>query len=330
MTMTVAQRAAMLADLNAEQFAPLDTASFPNFQEASAPESHDNRFAKHWTDTPLTASAAALRHFVSDPDADSLERVGNEIGHEGFRDEVRQRKGERIAQLFMQARPGYVASDENLDRVTATMAYNYLPPSDRNAPTRELIDRLIDTGAWDVQHLCAVYDALDNEGSLEVQTGEPRNLSESERLRVARLAQSGRPDQAIGFYLECALPDVEPSLELLNDPQYRAVCDSASWTVWETITTDYTPTASREAFLRRHCGQRPITLPLLDAAWAALKQREAGYERSAILGQIERPEKAQPVSGREIDALSDEAVDQLYHSSLRAYADQIRRSRPLV
>jgi hypothetical protein len=63
----------------------------------------DGRFAKHWDDTPLSASATALRQFVLDPDAASLERVGAETGNIGFIDEVRQRRRESVAAAFKRA-----------------------------------------------------------------------------------------------------------------------------------------------------------------------------------------------------------------------------------
>jgi hypothetical protein len=205
-----------------------------------------------------------------------------------------------------------------------TLAFNGLSAAQQQGSLQEMTDDLISADLWTAPNLKSCYQALHEQGLLDVPAGEPRNLSESERLRVARLAQSGRPDQAIGFYLECALPDEEPTLEVLNNPDYRQVCDSAVWCVWETVTHDYTPTAAREAFLRRHCGHRPITLPLLNAAWDALKQREAGFERSEILSQIQQ--ETPPPSIREIDALDDAAVDRLYHSTLRQYADQFRRT----
>ena len=39
-----------------------------------------------------------------------------------------------------------------------------------------------------------------------------------------------------------------------------------------------------------------------------------------------RPQESQPVSEKQIDALDDAAVDRLYHDSLRAYSDSIRRA----
>ena len=80
----------------------------PALNELPPAQSHDARFAKDWRDTPLTASANALRAFISDPDAASLERVGEEAGNAAFIDEVRERKGESVAQRFKAACQDYI------------------------------------------------------------------------------------------------------------------------------------------------------------------------------------------------------------------------------
>jgi hypothetical protein len=323
MPMTAAQRAAMLADLNTEKFAPLDTASFPNFQEASAPESHDNRFSKHWTDTPLNASATALRQFVTDPPLDVLSRVGEETGNAGFRDEVRDRKGEAVAGSFKRANPDYLPTDNNYRLMATTLAFN--AGVQQEGDLRDIVDDLIDAGFWTVTNLTSTYRALDAEGMLEVAAGTARQLSSSERLRVTRLAQAGHVDQAIGEYLKCALDGdgEELGMELLNDPNYRQVCDEAVWSVFADITYDYVPSAEREAYMQRHCAGRPVTLALLQTAWAACQKHEGNYARQEIISQV-RPE-TQPPTERELDALQDNEIDALYHSSLRALADSYRR-----
>jgi hypothetical protein len=33
--------------------------------------------------------------------------------------------------------------------------------------------------------------------------------------------------------------DEDPTVELMNDPNYREVFDAAVWTVWENITDEY-------------------------------------------------------------------------------------------
>jgi hypothetical protein len=83
------------------------------------------------------------------------------------------------------------------------------------------------------------------------------------------MAQAGRADEAIAEFLRCSLDSEEPTLEMVNDPEDRDVCDTAVWTVSESISNDYVPTPTRDAFMRRHCAGRPITVALLQSAWAA-------------------------------------------------------------
>jgi len=60
-------------------FGGIDLSQFPSLQPPPPATSRDDgRFAKDWRDTALSASASALRKFVSDPDVSALERVGEE------------------------------------------------------------------------------------------------------------------------------------------------------------------------------------------------------------------------------------------------------------
>jgi hypothetical protein len=77
---------------------------------------------------------------------------------------------------------------------------------------------------------------------LDVPAGSSRSLSTAERLKVMRMAQSGRVDQAIGEYLKYALVDEEPTLDMVTDPSYRSLCDEAVLYVFETAEVDYSPT----------------------------------------------------------------------------------------
>jgi len=329
-SMTAAQQRANTSEWAAEKFAPLDLTGFPSLQEPSAPETHDGRFAKHWTDTPLTASATALRKFVTDPDTEALERVGNEIGHEGFRDEVRQRKGESIAAAFKRANPAYLATDNNYRLMATTLAFNALPASQQEGELDEIVADLIDAGFWTVTNLTSTYRALDAEGLLDVPAGTARNLSDRERLHVTRLAQVGRSEEAVSQYLQYALDGEEPSMEIFHDPAYRQCCDDAVFTVFEAYQSDYAPTPERERYLLRYAAGRPLTLTLLTQAWRACQQNEQRHERGELLTAYQRPEETAPPSPKEIDALDNAAVDRLYHDSLKEYARSFRRSQGVL
>ena len=169
---------------------------------------------------------------MSEPDSESLERVGAEIGHEGFRDEVRQRRGETIAEQFKRANPDYIPTHHNYQVVASTLAFNALPASEQNGTTDDIVAALIDSGHWTVGNLTAFYHALNAEGLLDVPAGSARNLSTAERLKVTRLAQAGHVDQAIREYLKCALDGEEPDIEMLNNPAYTEVCNDACYAVF--------------------------------------------------------------------------------------------------
>jgi hypothetical protein len=306
-------------------FGGIDLSQFPHLQSPPPATSRDDgRFAKDWRDTALSASASALRKFVTDSDTEALERVGNEIGHEGFRDEVRQSKGESIAAAFKRANPAYLATDNNYQLMATTLAFNALPASQQEGELDEIVADLIDAGFWTVTNFTSTYRALDAEGLLDVPAGTARNLSDRERLHVTRLAQVGRTEDAVSQCLQYALDGEEPSMEILHDPAYRQCCDDAVFTVFEAYQSDYAPTPERERYLLRYAASRPLTLTLLTQAWRACQQNEQRLERGELLTAYQRPEDTPPTE-RELDALQDNEVETLYHASLRKYADQFRR-----
>jgi hypothetical protein len=327
MSLTPEQQRAIIEKESAwtdENFGQLDLSAFPALAPQPVPETHDSKFAREWSDTGLNRSAANLRHFIEDPGVEALERVGNETGDPGYLREVRERKGETVAQQFKRTCPGYLPTNANLDSMVEVMAFNHLPTSQQDADTEGLIDRLVSVGAWTVANLTGCYRALDEQGLLQIPAGQPRNLTDAERLRVTRLAQLGHADQAISEYLQCALDGEEPTLELINDPDYRQVCDDAVWAVFEDSQNDYYATPERRAYLARYCGGRPLTLMLMQAAWAACQASEAKHERGELLSQYQRPQDTAPPTAKDLDNMGDAEFERLYKDSIRAYAQSIR------
>ena len=310
-------------------FGGIDLSAYPALNELPPERSRDDgRFARDWRDTALSASASALRKFVADPDVEALERVGAETGHEDYRAEVRDRREETTAAAFKRACPSYLPTTRNYELIAQTLSFNALSDSQQEGTIEEQVAALIDGGHWTVTNLTACYSALNAEGLLDVAAGSARNLSTAERLKVTRLAQAWHVDQAIGEYLRCALDNEEVTLDMVNDPDHRQVCDEAVWNVFADITYDYVPTPEREAYLLRHCAGRPITLPLLQSAWSACRANEQRHQRGELLNSCQNPQA--PETPTNLDALSDDAVTDLYHRSLKTYADQFRRGGPGV
>ena len=297
-----------------ENFGGIDLSAFPNLQAPPSEPKDDGRFARSWQDTDFSRSASALRSFVSSPDADALERVGNETGNQNFLADVRDQRAERIVLEFKFRNPAYLPTDENFRSMVTTLAFNALPPSEQGGDPRDLVDVLADRGHWTVENLQRVFDALNREGLLEVETGTARNLTEREKLRVSRLAQRGQLDEALGEYLRCSLDGEEPDMSMLSDPRYTDACNAAVFFVFNATQLDYQPTPEREAYLLRYCGSRPLTIPLLQQAWRSCQQGERRQDRSELIASFE-PTQPTP---KDIDALEDNDVDRLYHESLRA------------
>ena len=323
MPLTSAQHAALMEDFNAEQFAPLDLSAFVDLQEQPATEARDDRWSRDWRDTPLNASAAALRAFVTDPPLDVLDRVGQETGNDDFRAEVRDRKGELVATAFMRECPDYFRSDANYRAIAETVAFNSsLSASEQEQDIDEVVALLIERGFWIKNRLVDAYHALREGGYLDVAEGSTRALTSAERLRVTRLAQSGRVDAAIGEHLKCALDGEEPGLSILDDPNYLGACNSAVYAVFSDTQFDYSPTPEHEDYLSRYAGSRPLTLELLRQAWKSCQANEQRHERSELLSPLR--EQDQAPSERELNALNDDEVDRLYRASLREYVRSIK------
>lgn len=310
-------------------FGGIDLSGFPNLQAPPPPEPHDDRFARDWRDTGLSRDATALKQFIEDPDTESLERVGSEIGSADYLAEARDRKGEVIAEEFKRRCPDYIPTNRNYEVMVTTLAFNALTTTQQSGTIKEQLDDLMAAGVWTVENLTAAYRALDQEGLLDVAAGSARNLSERERLHVMRLAQTGNTQQAIDQFLRYSLDDDSPSIDLLSDPDYRGALDTAVMFVFETATTDYVPNEERRNFLLHFAAGRPLTFPLLNQAWSTLKAREASYARTEILESAQRREFAPP-SLKQMDDMDDAALDDLYHRSLRHYANSVRQSPGII
>lgn len=309
-----------------QSFGQLDLSAFPALQPHPPETSRDDgRFARAYGDTALKRSAQDLRDFVSNPDLDAMQETGSEM----LLRDVRDQRAEKVVLEFKRANPEYLPTQANYEAITATLSFNALPESDQHGDSDDIVDRLIAGGYWTIGNLEACYRELNRQGLLDVPAGEPRNLSERERLRVSRMAQAGRIEEAIGEYLRCSLDGDEPTLELVNDPKYRGLCDDAVYTVWEETQLDFVPTGSRKAYLLRFAGNRPLTIPLLREAWKSCMASERRSERGQLLNSIEQQQQTPPTPA-EIDNLKDDEVERLYHQSLKAYAETFKRAPGVI
>jgi hypothetical protein len=126
------------------------------------------------------------------------------------------------------------------------------------------------------------------------------------------MAQAGRADEAVGEFLRCSLDGDEPTMELVNDPSYRNLCNDAVLNVFENAQLDYVATPERQRFFLRYAGNRPLTLALLQQAWRACQANEQRHERNELMGVHEKLQQTKPPTVKEIDALADDELDRLY------------------
>ena len=71
--------------------------------------------------------------------------------------------------------------------------------------------------------------------------------------------------------------------------------------------------------MQSYVAGRIPTVRLLDEAWAACQAQERDATRSGLLQQFSKPDDAQEAPN--LDGLSDEAIDSLYHRTLRKIAE---------
>ena len=153
-----------------------------------------------------------------------------------------------------------------------------------------------------------------------------RELNEQEQLEIVRYIQGKDIQAALGQFLFFATNKKEFSspFEILDDPRYRPLTDRAALFVWQHAKIDYSPTPAREDFINNYAAGRPLSLPLLDAAWRACQESE----RKGALQHLLPDEEDNPRNTlEELNELDDGAIDRLMHATKREYAREVRAGR---
>jgi len=145
-----------------------------------------------------------------------------------------------------------------------------------------------------------------------------RPLSEAGRLSVARLCTAGRLAEALTVYLEDRCGNVEETA--LNDPRYKTVFDEAGWTIFVFSTPDFVDGAEVRRYITKHIGNRPVTLPLLRAAFLA-------YRKNGAAEPTSEQSEPQRVSDEDLAAMTDEALASLYGGVLRKHGHDVQKLR---
>lgn len=149
-------------------------------------------------------------------------------------------------------------------------------------------------------------------------------LTEEQKLTVSRMCTQGQLESALMTYLlyKCG----EVGYDFSTDPRYLPATNEAAFFIFKHSTPDFVDSETVQAYLENYIGDRPVTLPLLRAGFAAYKQEQKKVERGLVLGQIEDREN-QAESGptyEELDELSTEEISRLREQTMRLRAKQVK------
>jgi hypothetical protein len=148
-----------------------------------------------------------------------------------------------------------------------------------------------------------------------------RELTESQKLEVIRLAQSGDRLSAIGTYLKHSIGEVGMSkysspIEAMYDPALVPIMSKCAEFVWFHSNSHAVDSPEWHAYKDRILAGRPVTIELLQAIWM---RWQVFLEDRPAPPQAEIPDEPEDVGG-DLNEMSDEEVAQAYRATVRASA----------
>jgi hypothetical protein len=317
MTLNQARRNRIIAEESAKfldpSFAQLDLSSFPDLNHPAQEEfvSED----KHGLNRVVVSGSNQLKALAENPDREALEQIAKETGDPGLVERLQEDREVAEAKAFMSATPSYYRTDENYDAIR-----EYLEERDL---------------AFVRENIAIAHKALSRAGTLQVRPDTPRPLTERDSRAIALQASSGDVEGAVGRFLELRLPktasemwmystSLQEALDGIAAPEYKRLVEEAVWFCWGHGRASYSPTHARRQFIQEYVAGRIPTAKLLDEAWSACQVAEKDALRSTLFGQVQpSPTEQQP----DLDSLTDQQIDKLYHGALRKNAVEAVRQR---
>jgi hypothetical protein len=315
------------------QFGQLDLSGSPdlNHPPADTFELQDRHGFNRVDDAGL-AGINHLKALLANPPREVMEELAKETNNPELISELANERAEEVAHEFRRRNPGYLKCNANWRSMIETLAHNYLGEDDLDV--EEAQDLLISGGLFTVENLTAAFRALDRVGALEYPSNHARPLKAAQRLRAEQLAANGDVLGGIVEYVKGRISEeagyevaftLEDPLEFTTDPAMRPILEEACMFAWETYKKDYSPSPARRRFLREYCAGRFVTVALLDAAWEECKRVERDTTRSALFNQTEKEPAQRTNDTSSLDRLDDAGIDDLYHRTLREYAQAVKR-----
>jgi hypothetical protein len=174
-------------------------------------------------------------------------------------------------------------------------------------------------------NLHTAFTALAHNGQLEMRPGHARNLDQTEQLHIISLCKNGQLEDAMGQYLDYALPNASDhwtdTTSFLSDPDSLAVRNKACYFVWWHSRSAEDSPDWRE-FSKKYFRLRPIhTVSDYDNCYAAFEVAEKALFRDKMIHEEPQPQR------EDLDQLTDAQVDNLTHQTLQARYRQINQAR---
>jgi hypothetical protein len=171
-------------------------------------------------------------------------------------------------------------------------------------------------------------DALINkfmELAKETRRETLHQLTQSERLQIVRVAQSGDVRGAIANYLRLSIGEdrasrYENPSDMLGDESLAETFDDAAALTWFAARPKVQDSEDFQDFLEDYRSGRPLNHDLLDGAWSAFtdsRNRIVFADPQKTRGAAKQSDE--PFTGLEqLDALNDDEVDTLFAATKRA------------
>jgi hypothetical protein len=162
-----------------------------------------------------------------------------------------------------------------------------------------------------------------------------RELSENEKLQVIRACQAGDKLTAIGSYLRFAIGEARASkyhspLEMMHDAALVPIMDECANFCWFHCNPHALDSPAWDAYKSRILAGRPVTFDLLDAIWLRYQDHLEGESDPSLLRQTEAPDEPEETPREaleKLNALDDDEIDNLMHSTQRQFAREVRAGR---
>jgi hypothetical protein len=298
----------------------LDLSGFPSLQIEDSEDASfsDSRFSQMNLSSGM--KMPELKKFISKPLDDEtvseLAKVNPDLA-----EEWNDRLAEKVSIEFANSNPNYFKCEENFDTLVSTLAFS------ANLPDDSTENDLLQAGVWTVENLHNAFEQLTIEGKLKTKLFTQRELSNPELSSLQVDVASGNWQSALMGYLSLRLgmyqhwlESIEPWQQTaeISKPENRQLLFDATYFIFESLTTDYSPDQSFVDFGVRYIGGRLPTVALWSAAW---NKYQSDNKHSYLFGGNKSVSEQVDT---DFEGMSDDQIDNLKRETIKEYYKQKR------